>query len=109
MVPRPAWAAGKISGPTEAAASVTSRSKLFFRVFIGMTMSVARSRGNLQAEDSLLRRNDLLVSTHLGQALKLLVQHARDHVDFFVVELLDQTRCFSIPNLFLPPFIFFHK
>src|SRR5260370_457785 len=107
MLPWPAWAAGKISGPTEAAASVTRRSKPVFIVFIGMTMSIAAAtEGVFNQKTPSSGGTTCLVSSHLGQTLKLLVQHARDHIDFLVVELLEQRRSFVVADIGLSIFVF---
>src|SRR5260370_40670374 len=54
-------------------------------------------------------RTKWLVSSHLSETLKLLVQHARDHVDFLVVELLEQRGCFVVADKCLPVFVFVHE
>src|SRR6516225_6444412 len=98
MVPWPAWAAGKINGPTEAAARVNRSNKPVLIVFMGAVnrrSHIHRVEG-VSTEDSLFQRKTLLVGRHLGQALKLLVQHARDHVDFLVVELLQRRGWFVV-------------
>ena len=51
-------------------------------------------------------RMTCLVGSHLGQALKLLVQHARDHVYFLIVELLEQRGGFVVADIGLSILVF---
>ncbi len=110
MVPWPAWAAGKINGPTEAAPKVINKSKAFLRVLIDVKSHDHGEEGEgTSPRKAPLLRGRVLVGRHLRQALDFLIQHAGNHVDFLVVELLQQRGWFVVTHIHLSVAAFGHE